>query len=293
MIEFLLSNLTSPSIFRDFIVNLFGGFDETTYNLPRTFFGLYVPLLQYREPSRFALVLLFLLSCQIIYFQSFKHKSSLLISFCLFILLITTNSMSGLIYIVCIFLMIVFSLKQQKNKITLVFLASFIVFFCSLFFSTRLTTIFTTLPLLFKDSPAGLPALSEVVRLYSIANNLKLFLTHFFFGCGLGTLYSYSGLFTTLANIGSVGFVLWLLIIRQNMSHLNISSSSFRKGVLLFCLFYSFTGHMSQMIYLDYSFILLILFCLSPSIEISKNVLYIFAFKLVSYDIQKERRGII
>ena len=56
---------------------------------------------------------------------------------------------------------------------------------------------------------------SENIRLYSIMYNLQIFLSHIFFGIGIGTSYSLGGISSCLVSIGLVGCLIYLLYIHN------------------------------------------------------------------------------
>lgn len=276
-IEFFISNSVSPSLFRNIIINFLGGFDSSTYILPRQLNNIYMPLLTFREPSNFSICLIVLILCQFYVYKLKNKKITLITIFMLIVLMLTINSMSSLLYLICLLLVVFFSVQQVQIKFFILLSGLILLIISSLLFNERLTELFKYFPLLFSDSSIGLPMKSELVRLYSIANNLKLFLNYPLFGCGFSLAYSFSGLVTTLSNIGLIGLFFWSLILIDSIAYFRINTFSKIKGLLLLFLFYSFSGHMNQMIYMDFSFVLFLLFSnCNPSslLHLSKEFYY-------------------
>ena len=269
-IEMFCSNIISPTSFRSIVIGFFGGFDNTTYELPRQFFNIYMPSMAFREPSQMALCLFALLIGNLANYRLTKMPSVFLkrkitlYSLLLSLLFMSLNSMSSLLYFLCYVIVLFVNFNTKWKMIfTSIFSCAFICF-VFLFFP-RIESVVNYFPLFWQSNPHLLESRSELVRFYSAINNLQLFIQNPLFGCGLGSVYSYSGLFATLANIGIVGFFFWAKNLVSSIEKNFTKKTPLLFGMAILCLMFSFNGHIGELIYLDKTFYFFLMFvCLAP-----------------------------
>ena len=269
-VEMLVANFVDQFLIRNFLINMFGGSTTSTYLHLREFMGIYLPLLTFKEPSAYVMCVIFLLFCEFLSFKVYHNFRYFITCLFLIFLLIISNTLSSIIYLGC-FLLIVFvstNNKVFKGIFIVLGIASCFVFYS--LYSSRIETIFDYINLLSIEDPSLLPATSEVIRLYSIFNNLKIFLKYPLFGYGLGSCYSYSGLITCLANIGLLGLIRRIAIVISSLKYFRFNSLSLLKGIIVFFIYYSVIGSMGLMVYIDYSFVIIVLLSSSSYCEINK-----------------------
>ena len=255
IIEFIITNFVNAFSFRKCLLFLFGESDST-YILPRTTFGdYYAPMAFMREPSSYVRAMfIFALNNIYVFIDSKNTKRErikVLISVLLIILfMFFSKSLSGYIYILGLLFITWCLIDNKKIKIitcmvTLVFLICVVILL-----KDRAIKIFNAFNY-FDTNPNILPRQSELIRLYSINNNLNLFINNVFFGCGFGTVYCYSSIITLITNIGIIGTTSYIYTINH------ISNKIFKKEFFSWLTFItiiitsSLIGHMSYIIYLE------------------------------------------
>jgi len=262
LVEIITDNFVSPIFFRTIIFNIFGK-GTSVYETPRKIFNIYVPLLFNSEPSGTGFTLFVLGINSILAYKYFKKKTNIFLCVFFLLALLVSMSFSSLIYIF-LMLLIIFAISKQKFTLGFIYLAVgvFLGFAVLSLYSERINNIFTNLSL-FKQGINYLPKESEIIRLYSIYNNLQIFFKYPLFGVGLGTSYSFSGFFTTLCNIGLIGTILWTKIVFTGMKRLHVEKTSLVLSSLVFFVAFLFSGHMGIMTYLDKSFYLFVIITLT------------------------------
>jgi hypothetical protein len=258
IVEFVCENSISPTLFRSWIIKIFGS-SISTFAAPRQFLGVYVPLLTLREPSNLSFVYFVLALNSLFYFQRTGKKTGIFMFACLVLFLITGASLSSAIYLVCLALAIL-ALSKKPSLVLVIYLLLLIpsIFAMEYLFGDRLARIFASISS-FGGDLRNLPATSEIIRLYSIYNNLVIFLRYPLFGCGLGMAYSFSGFVTSLANIGILGVFLWTGVLVSGLKNMGFSKKSLVFGFVVLFLAFLATGHMGVLTYADKVFYLLLL----------------------------------
>lgn len=99
----------------------------------------------------------------------------------------------------------------------------------------------------YDDLKYGLIYNSEVVRVVSIVENIKLSWFNVFLGVGLGSTYAYGFVSTALSNIGVAGFVAWLFLMRWFFKKLGYKISTGQAMLLVFA--FLFIGNMHLLYY--------------------------------------------
>lgn len=257
-IEFIIENCVSPSLFRVILIRFIGA-SSSTVVVPRVFLKMYCPLGFWREPSNAAFgFFVFLLNELFLCFKK-GNKKSFFLGLSFVGLLALSGSLSSLIYIFVFSLVLAIAIRKPKIVwpvwSTSVVMAGTLGF---LFYKTRIVNLFDNFSK-FSLLPSSLPQTSQIIRLYSIYNNLLVFFRHPFLGCGLGTLYCYSGLVTALANIGILGVLAWILSLYYFWSYFGKRSRIFSISIFVFSIAFVFTGHMGYFMYFEYSFYCIIL----------------------------------
>lgn len=215
--EFVTKNMMNSSIIESFKRFAFGYITTDAWQNPDIFYrggkaalsGLFF------EPSAFAWSQLLvgiiviksdyarktLMCIAIIAFQLLSVSfSSALVVLCLVIFLILENSIGGAIFfiiIACVGLFWFIAVGSRAGSDTLLG-----------YYYERIFQSFDTLKLLQANS--SINEMQQEMRLVAIAESLKSFLKRPLFGIGLGANYSYSLIPTALANIGAVGFTVWI-----------------------------------------------------------------------------------
>jgi hypothetical protein len=250
--EFIISNFINESIFRNICFKLFG-LSEATYYLPRLIAkNIYGPMLFMREPSSFARAL-FIISINNITLSKItkdNNKKIILNIVIILIALLFSKTLSSFIYIGCIFLVLLYLLKNKKLKRVLLLLIPLLIVVLLITMGDRVLTIFNGLRT-FNKPPNELPQTSEIIRLYSIYNNITYFCRYFITGCGFGTIYSYSAVITILTNIGLLGSGLFIYYI-YNLNSMITKTKKFSWFTLtIIILSHLLVGHLGYLLYLE------------------------------------------
>ena len=256
LIELLVSNAAGPTLFRSWVMGFFGE-SESTYLFARpSFGGIYTPMLFMREPSSYCYALFILSLGNIaIYYSSCarRERTTSLITVLLFaVILVLSSSMSALLYLLTLYLALVVMSKRRiqlllGSLVVVVVLGGVVIGL----YSRRLTAAFETLSSFAYLDPSHLPASSEIMRLYSVYNNLSLFLSHPFFGCGIGTVFSYSSIATMLSNLGLVGTVMFVFCMKNTTNYFFRVNKFSVLSLVIIVVSHMLTGHMSFLLYLD------------------------------------------
>lgn len=261
IVELILDNAVSASLFREFIYTIFGK-SESTYDIPRQVGGIYVPLLTAREPSKIGIVYFAFALNSIFILERRRYKLTTIVYFFLMVLFLASGgALSSIIYLLALIFSLIFVSKNKMIAISFCIIlsipAGLVVF--SLF-GSRITDLLTNFSL-FSKGIQYLPVNSEIVRMYSIYNNLKLFLHSPILGIGLGIGYSFSGLVTTLTNIGIAGLFIWIGALFSSVLKLKFKRSSLIFGIVVYLFTFSLVNHMGEMTYQDKSFFIFICLC--------------------------------
>ena len=252
LVEIVISNISSPTLFREIVTDIFGH-SKATYPMSKSFKGFYPPMLFSREPSTYVLSLFIFGTNNIAYyfFHSEKRRLSTLVNL-LFIVLFSLSSfsMSAVIYLAIMFLIVIYILGINKGWLPLL-IAVIAIPILLVLFKDRIANLLDTLSYFIYSNPSELPESSEIIRLYSIYNNLKYFIQNPLFGTGVGVIYCFSSVVTLIANIGLIGLAMFVLIIsRFTNKILNSQIVSFFT-IFVFIGSFTLTGHMSLILYID------------------------------------------
>lgn len=265
LIEFFALNLFKSNYIRDLYFLIFG---KTEYSFPtnRYFVFLWSPMGMAREPSNYALTLFYLMVNNLFSFIIFNKGKISLIVLALFSLL--SGSFSAFWYIFAILVItLIYWVKHKKINsfilnikkiIGFSVLILFLVCFSYLIsqYGNRINNIINTLLLFNFNSFGNLPISSEIIRFYSIFNNLNYFFRNLLLGTGLGTIYCYSGTVTLLTNLGIGGttlFIFFYLILMKNSFNAKMLKN---KKIFIFVLLlpFLFTGHLGYILYFEKTF---------------------------------------
>lgn len=253
--EMIVSNFFHPMDFRSWSFTVFGH-STASYYVPRKSFGIYMPMLFMREPSSYGYTILFFIINNIAYYYttlSVKQKKQIVFtSICLTVLLILSKSLSSYIYVLSVFFVLLYLSKNKGDYILILSISSIgimIVLFNTM--GDRIDVALNGLKNIFLGNYRELSSGSENIRLYSIYNNITYFFKYIFMGCGLGSMYSYSSIATVLCNIGIIGS-LWFIKIIKNCTNqfYKVDFFSWFSLVIIFCIHF-LTGHLSFILYLE------------------------------------------
>lgn len=287
IIEFFITNFIDAYAFRKFAFFVFGR-SEATYNLQRISFGrLFAPMAFMREPSSYVRTLFIFGINNIFVFKSNektiekKEIIKLIVNIMILILLIIfSNALSGYIYVAGLLFIIWNFITNKKIKIGSTLLVPLFIIIICLISPYRIMKVFETFNY-FNMEPHQLPHQSEIVRFYSISNNLKLFFKNFFIGCGFGTIYSHSSVVTLITNVGLIGVAIYLYMLNY------ISNIAVKKHFFSWLTFITLfivglpIGHMSYITYLEtFAYQIIILKSLNyliikKNIKEKKNQIYV------------------
>lgn len=270
-IEFLITNFFNESLFRNFVLNFFGKSDATYLIQRKNFLNMYMPMGFMREPSSYAKSIYIFAVNNIFYYKyanNGKNKRlSILNIVIILVILVFSNSMSGYIYILTLLFIVLYTMKNKLIKLSMILYIP--IFLLPIYYlaKNRLANIEEAFLLMNMD-PSKLQMQSELIRFYSMNNNLQLFFNHFIIGCGFGTVYSYSAIITLLANMGIIGLLIYMYI-NWYINSIATKKKFFSWLVLIvITLTYLFTGHMSNIIYLEnFAYQIIILKMLDISIK--------------------------
>jgi hypothetical protein len=273
VLEMILDNAVSPTLFRNAMITFFGN-STATYQIPRQFFGIYMPLLSFTEPSEASFAYFLLAINALFQIYQGKRKASIAVLLILVLLLATGGSLSSAVYLVLILVLACFVLCRSVPKGILVLcllgIPTGILGFR--LFGSRIENIFKYLSS-FSQGNTSLPQGSEIVRMFSIYNNLTYFLKSPLLGTGLGTIYSFSGFVTTLTDIGLLGLFVWSACLVSGLDNLHFHKGSLALAFVFFFASFAVTGHMGIMTYLDKSFFL---FVILASLGRKEQILFTF-----------------
>ena len=253
VLEFIITNFINAFVFRKFAFFIFGASDST-YILPRISFGnLYAPMAFMREPSSFVRALFIFALNNLFLFKSDgnKKKKIVIMNIIALVLLIAfSKALSGYIYILALLFVVLNFITNTKIRISVsVLIPIFIICIC-LILPYRIMKVIESFNY-FNMQPNELPRESELIRFYSMSNNLKLFFKNFLIGCGFGTIYSYSSVVTLITNIGGIGISVYLYTINY-ISNIAVKKQFF-SWITFITLFMTglLIGHMSYITYLE------------------------------------------
>lgn len=224
LVEFVINNIINPVLVRNIIIFLFGA-GENSAAIPYYRAHLYTVLLTCREPSLAMYALLF---CILMLLWKNNPKKKRINTVLVLIgtgIMVISLTITGLLYTG---ILILFWLsKHDKRKvqkfagIVVVVLLGGIAFVVGTnngikeYFLTRLQNALSLIRYVFDNLGSSsvftaFGAGSEVVRAYSMLNNLGVFIASPLLGCGLGTATCFSGWITVLSNIGLLGVISYI-----------------------------------------------------------------------------------
>ena len=252
IIEFIITNFINAFTFRKIAFFIFGRSDSTFELQRMSFKGLFAPMAFMREPSSYVRTLfIFVINNLVVLENDSKNKNRIIANISiLIILMLFSKSLSGYIYMCGILFIIINLIRNKKIKLGAIIFVPVIIFLIAFISQDRIIKIIQSFSY-FNVEPNKLPQQSEIIRFYSINNNIKLFIKNFIFGCGLGTVYSYSSVVTLITNIGVVGVAVYLYTLNY------ISNIAVKKHFFSWMTFITiiitglFTGHMSYITYLE------------------------------------------
>lgn len=253
IIETFITNFVDIGLFRRVIFDLFGTTDATYFIQRMGFKGIYVPMGFMREPSTYvkSLFIFMINNLYLLYGKKLKEKKKLIINIIILLfIIIFSNSLSGYIYFIAIMCIFIFMTKNKKYKLMAFVIVPVICILVGTLAKDRIMTVLNAFNY-FDLSPSKLQLQSELIRLYSMNNNLKIFGDNFLVGSGFGTIYCYSAIITLLTNIGLIGSALYLYIIYY-INSIAVKNKKF-SIFTFFIIFITniFMGHMSQIIYIE------------------------------------------
>jgi|GEM_PF-4252248 len=254
LLETVISNAISPLIVREWGIALFGS-SSATYYLPRVSFGIFTPMLFMREPSSYCYAC-FLFGANALalgFVGSARIKKKVFVVFAIFaLLLLLSGSLSGFIYLAVLVIVLFVLTKKKALFLSLAITIGVVgLILVSSLYGSRIEHLISGLSLIFTNEPSAITRSSEIIRIYSWFNNIRLFLSHPLLGCGLGTVYSYSGIGTLLSNVGLLGTLLFALSVSQITNrYFNTQRFSFF-SLFIVVLAHLITGHVSYLLYLD------------------------------------------
>lgn len=261
MVEIIISNLIDPYLVRKLAYEIFGH-SSSTYDVSKSLYGFYPPMLFMREPSSYAYALFFFGLNNIAYYSLKKSKKVKLLKLSIFAILaflIISFSMSALIYLAVLTLLALYLMGGKKSFVVVISVLIVFAVFVGSLYSERIENIMSYITLFNTKQPGKLPDKSEVIRLYSIYNNLNVFMQNPLFGGGVSSVYSFSALVTLFANIGIVGVVLYFSTIKVITDEFFKTNKFSWLTLIIIIVTFAFTGHMSNILYIErisYLFIL-------------------------------------
>lgn len=260
-IEIFVSSFIDPYVIRKLAYRIFGH-SSSTYDISKHIWKIYSPMLFMREPSTYAHSLFFFGINNIFYLQCKSQPDSglpKLILCAIGVLLLISFSMSALLYFAVLAFLLLYCFGNKKAIPIAILGIGLIAVAVELMYSNRINNIFSYILQFGVSEPKDLPVSSELIRLYSIYNNLVLFVKNPLFGCGVGSIYSFSGVVTLFANIGIIGVVLYSALINNVTNEIfGVKRFAWLTLLTVFMAF-SLTGHMSYILYnerIGYLFIL-------------------------------------
>lgn len=160
-----------------------------------------------REPSHLASAMFWL--GLIIIFSNYSKRFIWKMLLCVSLFMLISRSFSGILFILALYT--IYAIENNKKKfiysLLLIIVAPVILLSSS--FSYYVDRIGNVLALLKLGGAST--TISEHVRVISIIENLKIFLSRPFFGIGIGTTYAHGALPSILSNIGILGFLTWFV----------------------------------------------------------------------------------
>ena len=262
LIEIISINVINNYSIREIYFFLFGK-TEYSYVYYRKFFGIICPMGFAREPSNLALSILYIIvNCIYVCFRKNKGKI-LCLSFFSVSLLIGSSSAYLYSFAVIFLLLFIFMRKYNKRMIgnftillsPLVLLIIFFVFYVTQ--NEKINDLLSSFTYFKPDNIEGLDMKSTIIRFYSIYNICYYWLKNLFLGVGIGTIYSFSSIFTLIVNLGIIGTILFYRIYRSALiksCKISIGKKSEIYYLLFMFLCFSFTGHMSYIAYFEKTF---------------------------------------
>jgi hypothetical protein len=280
VIELLCNNLVSPTFIRSIALTLFGSGSSTAL-VPYFRAGIYSILLTTKEPSLSCYLLLiisFMLIEVAITSKTLPRKRIAIACFILSLILsLSSLALTGMLGLGIIFIFsffVLFAQKAQRGK-SLLLLGIVVLGLCLLpialpsvvsYIQDKLAGSLDFLNF-FLANPEDYSIFTRyggsiVFRGYSMLNAITVFLKTPFFGAGIGTNVTMSGVLAVLSNTGIFGTILFLLLWHTLLKEAGIPSSGL--SFFLCFVFFLFTGGVSDVMY---SFSSLILLCLMSLID--------------------------
>lgn len=269
LFEFLLLNLFNSNILRDFSYNFFG-FSESSFIGSRVVLGFSMPMGIAREPSNLALCCFYILIANLyLIFVTRKHLFTFIV-YSIFCLLIGSLSSYWYAFIIILIIFVALILKRKtltgrifsaKTIFFIIFILIFFVFAIFVLFGNRIENILSAIQNFDPYNVKWLEASSEIIRIYSIYNNLYYFARNFLLGTGLGTIYSFSATITLITNVGIIGLGLFLGFYIISLNNNMIYKRKCVKHILVVVLLMMFltTGHLGYILYFEKTFFIMFL----------------------------------
>ncbi len=251
-IEFILINFTGLD-FRKLIISLFGNSSSTAMDY-RTLMGLKIPLGLSREPSSLAFQCIIIFASNLYFFT--KSKKGRMIIFLYLLVLILSQSMSSVMYLLAAGFLI-FHLFQGDNKTIISFFIPIVMFFGVIIayslFSGRFELLGKEI-LNFNNEFGSFTTNSTIIRLFSVYNNITYLIRHPLLGTGLYSIYSFSALITIFTNFGLIGMILYCRFYKECILSMTNRLYMNNKLVIVAILCFLFTGLPGQILYYPQSF---------------------------------------
>lgn len=226
LIEFVSKNYFVVGIVNSFN-DLLLGESANTYSFGDIRNGLYSLQGFSREPSHLSYALFLTLICYYLKLKLVRFSvSSVIIMILTCFLMIVSGAFSSLYYLSCSFLFFfIFSnciIQRRKFIAKFFYLLLLIILLCPVcylflildgnsYYSERLLSLLNNFDLIINDSWQGrVLAESQLIRLVSIVDVIKVSLHYPLFGIGCGFQWAHSGIATLFSCIGIVGIYLWI-----------------------------------------------------------------------------------
>lgn len=248
LIEFILKNIFQSSYLNDLYLQIFGESAATKMGLGARVGSIYAIICLYREQSILALNFSVVAIMLLFLYKSDRNKKVLIVSILLMITSIISMSFTALLFVVTYTIFFIYVLEIKFNKITgFIFFSILIIFGVIIVLYVQSNELYmrrisNSISMLFNyNVNMSVSITSENIRLYSVMYNLNLFFKYFLFGIGIGISYCYSGFVSSLISIGSVGMIIYFILVKK---YIEIFSKEKLKyfSVIVICITLFFIG---------------------------------------------------
>lgn len=238
LFEFISNNFINPNLVRNIIIDFFG-LSAGAYLTPSFRGGLYSICLTCWEPSLANYALFFCILGILWSINVTKKRNEVIYIFISVMMMILSMSLTGLLFIATLMAIMMFR-KNVRDKaikvisillpISIIGIAIVLLSSSTLYYLTsRFTRIFSSLMYMF-EYPQQLSVFnvfggaSEIVRFYSMFNNLYVWIRTPFLGVGIGAISCTSGWISAIANIGIIGIIIYLRFYKEISKRLKLDN---------------------------------------------------------------------